>query len=120
MTLPEDLRQLLLAFNEHGVEYLVVGGWAVGFYSEPRSTKNIDLLIRSGVKNSEAVYRALAKYGAPLQVSLRLISGIAQYLFFKSGSRLWALTSCSRSMGSNSTKHGLVALSFRWMASPFT
>lgn len=66
MTLPEDLRQLLRALNEHGVEYLVVGGWAVGFYSEPRSTKDIDLFIRSGMKNSEAVFRALAKYGAPL------------------------------------------------------
>jgi predicted nucleotidyltransferase len=66
MTLPEDLRQLLLAFNKNAVEYLVVGGWAVGFYSEPRSTKDIDLFIRSGVKNSEAVYRALAEFGAPL------------------------------------------------------
>jgi predicted nucleotidyltransferase len=67
MTLPEDLRQLLLAFNECGVEFLVVGGWAVGFYSEPRSTKDIDLFIRAGVKNSEAVFRALAKFGAPLE-----------------------------------------------------
>jgi hypothetical protein len=66
MTLPEDLKQLLLAFNAHGVEYLVVGGWAVGFYSEPCSTKDIDLFIRSGVKNSEAVFRALADFGAPL------------------------------------------------------
>ena len=66
MTLPEDLRQLLLAFNAHGVEYLVVGGWAVGFYAEPRSTKDIDLFIRSGIKNSEAVFRALAEFGAPL------------------------------------------------------
>jgi hypothetical protein len=66
MTLPEDLRQLLLAFNEHGVKYLVVGGWAVGFYSEPRSTKDIDLFIRSGMENSEAAFRALGKYGAPL------------------------------------------------------
>jgi hypothetical protein len=66
MTLPEDLKQLLLAFNAHGVEYLVVGGWAVGFYSEPRSTKDIDLFIRSGLKNSEAVFRALADFGAPL------------------------------------------------------
>ena len=66
MTLPEDLRQLLLALNEHGVEYLVVGGWAVGFYSEPRSTKDIDLFIRSGIRNSEAVFRALAEFGAPL------------------------------------------------------
>ena len=66
MTLPEDLRQLLLAFNAHGVEYLVVGGWAVGYYSEPRSTKDIELFIRSSVKNSEAVFRALAEFGAPL------------------------------------------------------
>jgi predicted nucleotidyltransferase len=66
MTLPEDLKQLLLAFNAHGVEYLVVGGWAVGFYSEPRSTKDIDLFIRSEIKNSEAVFRALAEFGAPI------------------------------------------------------
>src|SRR5215469_12263874 len=66
MTLPEDLRQLLLVFNAHGVEYLVVGGWAVGYYSDPRSTKDIDLFIRSGIKNSEAVFRALADFGAPL------------------------------------------------------
>ncbi len=66
MTLPEDLRQLLLALNAHGVEYLVVGGWAVGFYSDPRATKDIDLFIRSGVKNSEAVFRALTDFGAPL------------------------------------------------------
>lgn len=66
MILPEDLRQLLLAFNAHGVEYLIVGGWAVGYYAEPRSTKDIDILIRSSLKNSEAVFRALAEFGAPL------------------------------------------------------
>jgi hypothetical protein len=66
MMLPEDLRQLLLAFNAHGVEYLVVGGYAVGIYAEPRATKDLDLFIRSEVKNSEAVYRALAVYGAPI------------------------------------------------------
>ncbi len=66
MILPEDLRQLLLALNAHRVEYLVVGGWAVGYYAEPRSTKDIDVFIRSSAKNSEALYRALAEYGAPL------------------------------------------------------
>jgi predicted nucleotidyltransferase len=66
MILPEDLRQLLLALNAHGVEYLVVGGWAVGYYAEPRSTKDIDIFIRSSMKNSEAVFRALAEFGAPL------------------------------------------------------
>ena len=66
MTLPEDLRQLLLAFNAHNVEYLVVCAYAVGAYAEPRASKDIDLFIRSEVKNSEAVYRALAEFGAPL------------------------------------------------------
>lgn len=66
MTLPEDLRQLLLALNAHHVEYLIVGGWAAGFYSEPRSTKDIDILIRSNLSNSEAVFKALAEFGAPL------------------------------------------------------
>jgi Nucleotidyl transferase of unknown function (DUF2204) len=64
--LPEDLRQLLLAFNAHGVEYLIVGGYAVGAYAEPRATKDLDLFIRSEVRNSEAVFRALAVYGAPV------------------------------------------------------
>lgn len=66
MTLPEDLRQLLLALNAHGVEYLVVGGWAVGFHAEPRATKDIDLFIRADARNSEAVFQALAEFGAPL------------------------------------------------------
>ena len=66
MILPEDLKQLLLAFNAHGVEYLIIGGYAVGVYSEPRATKDLDLFIRSNITNSEAVYRALAAFGAPL------------------------------------------------------
>jgi len=66
MILPEDLRQLLLAFNAEAVEYLVVGGYAVGIYAEPRATKDLDLFIRSDVRNSAAVFKALAEYGAPL------------------------------------------------------
>jgi len=62
-----DLRELLLAFNEYGVEYLVVGGYAVGVHSEPRATRDLDIFIRADVKNSEAVVRALKAYGAPLE-----------------------------------------------------
>jgi hypothetical protein len=36
--LPVDLKELLLVFNANGVEYLVVGGHAVGLHSEPRAT----------------------------------------------------------------------------------
>ncbi|MGA7524181.1 MAG: nucleotidyltransferase [Acidobacteriaceae bacterium] len=64
--LPNDLRELLLAFNEHGVEYLLVGGYAVGVYAEPRATKDLDIFVRPERLNSEAAYHALAAYGAPL------------------------------------------------------
>jgi len=62
-----DLKELLLALNAHEVEYLVVGGYAVGTHSEPRATKDLDIFIRADEKNSVSVYRALAAFGAPLQ-----------------------------------------------------
>ncbi len=47
MILTSDLRELLLAFNEQNVEYLVVGGYAVGIHAEPRATKDLDIFVRS-------------------------------------------------------------------------
>jgi len=64
--MPKDLKDLLRAFNENGVRYLVVGGYAFGVHAEPRATKDLDLLIRSDEANSAAIYRALTQYGAPL------------------------------------------------------
>ena len=76
--LPEDLKQLLHAFNANGVEYLIVGGYAVGIYAEPRATKDLDLFIRPESANSERVYRALAAYGVPM-------AGLAAADFTESG-----------------------------------
>ncbi|HWZ46127.1 MAG TPA: nucleotidyltransferase [Candidatus Saccharimonadales bacterium] len=64
--MPKDLKELLRAFNDQGVKYLVVGGYAFGAHAEPRATKDLDLFIRSDAENSQAVFRALAQYGAPL------------------------------------------------------
>ena len=62
----QDLKELLSALNAHGVKYLVVGGYAFGVYAEPRATKDLDIFIKADTENSEAVFRALAEYGAPL------------------------------------------------------
>ncbi len=64
--MPADLKELLRALNAHGVKFLVVGGYAFGAYTEPRATKDLDIFIGSDEKNSEAIYRALAEFGAPL------------------------------------------------------
>ena len=62
----KDFADLLSELNAHHVEYLVVGGYAVGAYSEPRATKDLDILIRGDEKNSEALFQALVAFGAPL------------------------------------------------------
>ena len=64
--MPKDLKELLRAFNDHAVKYLIVGGYAFGVHAEPRATKDLDLFIRPDKENSQALFRALAQYGAPL------------------------------------------------------
>jgi hypothetical protein len=63
----QDYKDLLSAFNAHGVKYLIVGGYAVSFHAQPRATKDIDIFIKADPKNAKAAYAALAAFGAPLQ-----------------------------------------------------
>ncbi len=65
-TIWDDQKELLRVLNANGVEYVIVGGHAVSRYSEPRATKDLDLLLRISEANSKAVYRALAEFGAPM------------------------------------------------------
>lgn len=62
-----DFRDLLSAFNEEKVEYLIVGAQAYTFYAEPRYTKDMDIWVRPSPENALRVFRALAKFGAPLR-----------------------------------------------------
>ncbi len=62
----KDQRDLLLAFNEYHVRYILVGGYALGLYTEPRVTKDMDVWVGISSENAELVYKALAQFGAPL------------------------------------------------------
>jgi hypothetical protein len=62
----DDFKELLSAFNAHNVKYLVVGGYAVSFHSQPRATKDLDIFIKADPTNANAAYEALARFGAPL------------------------------------------------------
>jgi hypothetical protein len=61
-----DFSDLLVALNEESVEYLIVGGYAVIKYTEPRFTKDIDIWVNATPENAERVMQALKKFGAPL------------------------------------------------------
>jgi len=67
MPVNPDYRDLFSIFNEESVEYLIVGAYAVIYYTEPRYTKDLDVFVRPTTANAEKVYRALARFGAPLQ-----------------------------------------------------
>ena len=62
----KDFKDLLSAFNARNVRYLIVGGYAYSRYTEPRTTKDLDLFVLPDPENEAAVYRALAEYGASL------------------------------------------------------
>jgi len=60
-------KELLQILNEFEVEYLIVGGFAVMKYGEPRYTKDLDVWVHNSSQNSVRLVSALRKFGAPLE-----------------------------------------------------
>ncbi len=63
--LPEDFKEFIQFLNDHKVHYLLLGGWAVGLYGNPRATKDIDFLIATDDENIKKLQQALLAFGAP-------------------------------------------------------
>lgn len=61
-----DFRDMLSAFNAEGVEYLVVGAYALAAHGLPRATGGLDFWIRRTPENADRVLRALSEFGAPV------------------------------------------------------
>ena len=61
-----DFKDLLQAFNDERVKYMIIGGYAVIKHTEPRFTKDLDLWVSPEKENAEKVYAALVKFGAPI------------------------------------------------------
>jgi predicted nucleotidyltransferase len=59
-------KDLLRILNECQVEYLIVGGYAVMKYTEPRYTKDLDVWAGNSSQNAARLYQALARFGAPV------------------------------------------------------
>ncbi len=62
-----DFRDLLSEFNARGVEYLVVGAYAMAAHGRVRATGDFDVWVRPDPGNAKRVIDALAAFGAPLQ-----------------------------------------------------
>ena len=65
-SLSQDMQELLQALNRWNAQYLVVGAHAVNAYTEPRSTKDLDIWVNPTSENARLVLAALREFGAPL------------------------------------------------------
>ena len=61
--LPADFSELLSSLNDAGVDYLLVGGYAVGFHGYTRTTGGIDIWVRQSPENARRVVGALRAFG---------------------------------------------------------
>jgi hypothetical protein len=61
-----DFLDLLRVLEKHKVQYLIIGGYAVGLHGEPRATKDLDILVNPTRKNAKALLAALTEFGAPV------------------------------------------------------
>ena len=64
--LNSDFRDILSAFCEEKVEFMLVGAYAVAAHGLPRATGDIDLWIRSSSENADRIWAALTRFGASL------------------------------------------------------
>lgn len=61
-----DYRDILLAFVDQNVEFLVIGAYALAVHGYPRATGDIDLWVKCSSDNAQRVWAALEQFGAPL------------------------------------------------------
>ena len=61
--LPRDFKEFLRLLNAHKVEYLLIGGYAVGYFGYPRATADMDIWIAMTPANAEKTVTVLREFG---------------------------------------------------------
>ena len=61
--LPQDFKEFLRLLNDHEVEYLLIGGYAVGYYGYPRTTADMDIWVELDEDNATKLVSVLGEFG---------------------------------------------------------
>lgn len=70
-----NFKDMLVALNDAGAQYLVVGAYAMAAHGCPRATGDIDFWVRCTPGNAKLVWQALSVFGAPMsQISIEDLS----------------------------------------------
>ena len=66
VNLHKDFKEFLKLLNDHKVEYLLIGGYAVAYHGYPRATGDMDIWINNNTENAEKTAAALKDFGFDL------------------------------------------------------
>lgn len=61
--LPKDFSEFLKLLNSKQIEYLLIGGWAVGYYGYPRATGDMDIWASAKRENAFKLINAFKEFG---------------------------------------------------------
>jgi predicted nucleotidyltransferase len=63
MNIHRDFEEFLKLLIDEGVEFVIVGGYAVTFHGYIRATQDIDIFYRNSKDNLHLIQNALSKFG---------------------------------------------------------
>ena len=61
--LAKDFKEFVELLIKHKVEYIIVGGYAVGFHGYPRYTGDLDIWLNPSKNNAEKTLNAVKEFG---------------------------------------------------------
>ena len=59
----QDFKEFIGSLNKNNLEYLIIGGYAVGFHGYPRYTGDIDIWINPSMSNIKKIPDVLEEFG---------------------------------------------------------
>jgi hypothetical protein len=66
MDLAPDFNEFIDSLIAHGVEFLIVGAYALAFHGAPRFTGDLDVWVRPDTENAARLIAALRQFGFPV------------------------------------------------------
>jgi hypothetical protein len=66
MELAPDFDEFIGLLTAHGVEFVVVGAYALAYHGAPRFTGDLDLLVRPTLDNAARLMTAIEAFGFPV------------------------------------------------------
>ena len=64
---PSHFRDFIIQLNKHSVEYMLIGGYALGVYGHIRATNDLDIFVNPTDQNASKMVKVCIDYGIPTE-----------------------------------------------------